>query len=118
MIFTSCPGPVSEFLGACTFAVPPVPPWGWELHGQDLTALPQCFLSRLLSLAWASGMQCGPMASSLSVVYGIKYECSPLLPLASPHYTTSCFLTHVAFCALSLLFPAMSYKGQPGRHPH
>lgn len=41
-----------------------------------------------------------------------------MLPLASPHYTTSCFLTLVAFCALSVLFPGMSDKGQLGRLPH
>lgn len=68
-------------------------------------------------LAWASGPQCGPTA----VLPPCLWDKVCMLPTAAPclpHYTTSCLLTRVAFCALSLLFPGMSYKGQPGRLPH
>lgn len=67
MIFKSSPGPV-RLLGLGTFVALSCALLDWELYGQDLTALPGVFsFLGLLSLAWASGMECDTMAGFPSV---------------------------------------------------
>lgn len=76
MIFTCCPGP-RETLGAWALSSSPLCLAGSELDCQDLIPSLGAFFLGLLSLAWASGMLCGPMAGSLSIVYEITYEYFP-----------------------------------------